>query len=85
MNQVCPARWLGLFFAFLIGLTVEKNFDKSYRYKKSYRYNHIDSTCNFTWNSVNFTVTLDDPKMPIFPSILHVTLSERLRYILLSK
>ena len=28
---------------------------------------------------VNFTVTLDDPKMPIFPSILHVNLSERLR------
>ena len=40
---------------------------------------HYNFTCNNNKNSVNFTVTLDNPKMPIFPSILHVTLSEHLR------
>jgi hypothetical protein len=39
MNNVCHAGLIeSFFFAFLIGLTVEKNSDKSYRYKKLYRY-----------------------------------------------
>ncbi len=39
-------------------------------------------------NYFNFTVALNTAKMPIFPSILHVTFRERLRYkrlILISK
>ena len=36
---------------------------------------HYNFTCDDNKNSVNFTVTLDDPKIPIFPSILHVILS----------
>ena len=41
--------------------------------------NSFNFTCNFTLNSVNFTVTLNTAEMPFFSSILHVTFCESLR------